>query len=322
MQIFFRNKHFFAAAAISLILLGCAPENNLSDIGAVQSQSIQRFDSFQSVTGNDQVLVAGTSAGVIVTSTDKGVSWKRQRLPAPASVIALSRCPDGTFAGLDFYHKVWIGDPSGQKWEARALPSKNNFLTIACDASNWIWMAGSHTTILSSADKGGNWKTVDLGEDAILTTLQFIDDKNAVITGEFGLFLTSVDGGASWQKQNKISNDFYPYAALFTDMQHGWVSGVAGVIMYTADGGKTWAAQVNRAATPVYALVKLGEEIYGLGGGQIVVQRNDEWVRFESGISANWIAGTAVNSAVLLAAGSAGALQLINMANPATPVHR
>jgi len=236
-------------------------------------------------------------------------------LPTPASIIALTQCPDGSFAGLDFYRKVWIGDASGQKWEPRDIKTANNVLALACDLGNRLWVVGSRTSILSSADKGANWEAIELGEDAILTTVQFIDAKRGVITGEFGILVMTADGGATWQQQAKIPGDFYPYSAVFTDSRHGWVSGLAGVILYTGDGGKTWTKQVNQTSAPMYALVKAGEDIYGLGaGGLMVTLRGNEWSRFNHGkaLPAYLAAGVAVDSQSLLVTGAAGALQVVN----------
>ena len=237
-------------------------------------------------------------------------------MPSPASIIALTQCPDGSFAGLDFYRKVWIGDASGQKWEARDIKTGNNVLALACDPGNRLWVVGSRTSVLSSVDKGASWQGTDFGDDAILTTVQFLDAKRGVITGEFGIVVTTTDSGATWQQQSKIPGEFYPYSAVFTDAQHGWVSGLAGVILYTGDGGKTWTKQVNQTGAPMYALVKVGEDIYGLGvGGVMVILRGNEWSRFNHGkaLPAYLAAGVAVDSQSLLVTGAAGALHVVNV---------
>src|SRR5437588_453263 len=285
--------------ALILAMTGCTQAPDLNVVQVERAKPVLRFDTFQSAASNGKVLVAGSAGGAIVTSADRGGTWTRHQLPSPASIIALTQCPDGSFAGLDFYRKVWIGDASAQKWEPRDIKTTNNVLALACDSGNRLWVVGSRTSILSSADKGATWEGIDLGEDAILTTVQFLDAKRGVVTGEFGMVVTTANGGATWQQQAKIPGEFYPYSTVFTDSEHGWVSGLAGVILHTGDGGRTWTKQVNQTGAAMYALVKVGEDIYGLGaGGLMVILRGNDWSRFNQGkeLPAYQAAGVAVDS--------------------------
>lgn len=287
------------------------------DLGAVQAErakAVLRTDTFQSASSNGKVLVAGTSSGALVRSADAGRSWHRQRFASPSSVIALAACPDGSFVGLDFYRKLWIGDAAGEQWSARPIEKQINPIAVTCAPDGRIWIAGSHTTLLSSADRGQTWRATDFGEDALLTTIQFIDDSHGVVTGEFGTVLTTADGGASWTTQSPIAGDFYPYATLFTDRLNGWASGLGGVIQHTSDGGKTWTRQDNHAGAPMYTLLRQGDELYGLGGGGLmVVRRGEAWERFDHGLTppAYLAAGAVLDARSILVAGSAGALHVV-----------
>lgn len=305
-----------AALVLGAGLAGCVPAPDLAPVQAERSKPVQRFDAFQSAASNGKWIAAGAAGGVVVVSGDAGATWVRHTLAQPSSVVAMTHCPDGSFAALDFYKKVWTAGADAATWTAQPIPTRSDLLSITCDPANRLWVVGAQTSILSSADKGASWKTQDLGEDAILTTAQFTDANHAVITGEFGTVLTSADAGASWQPQPLIPNEFYPYAAWFADAQTGWVSGLAGVILHTADGGKTWTPQTNPTAAPMYALVPLGAELYGLGaGGRMVMLRDQQWVAFEHGksIPAHLAAGAALDERSMLVAGAGGALSVINL---------
>ena len=298
----------------TLALGACMQRPDLRAVELEKAKAVLRSDTFQSASSNGKVVVAGTSSGALVRSADAGRSWSRQRFASPSSVIALTTCPDGSFVGLDFYRKVWLGDAGGQQWSPRPLPSKINPMAIACAPDGRLWIAGSHTTLLSSADRGQTWAATDFDEDALLTTVQFIDDQHAVVTGEFGTVLTTADAGKTWVRQAPIPGDFYPYATVFTDRSNGWSSGLGGVIWHTADGGKTWRAQDNRAAAPMYTLLRQGDELYGLGGGGLmVVKRGDAWERFDHGLvpPAYLAAGAVLDARSMLVAGSAGALHVV-----------
>lgn len=298
------------------MLTGCIPAPDWAGVQAERGKPVQRYDTFQTVANHGSRVVAGAAGGVILTSTDGGTRWARHVLAQPSSVLAVTACPDGSFAALDFYKKVWVLPAGGGEWAMRQVPTRTDLLALTCDPLNRLWAVGARTSILWSADKGGSWQARDLGDDAILTTVQFIDERRAVITGEFGAVLTSADGGASWQPQPKIQGDFYPYAALFTDASNGWVSGLAGAIKRTRDGGRTWTNQPNQSGVPMYALLRVADDLYGLGaGGRMVKLRGEQWQDFEHGqaIPAYLSAGTALDGRSMVVAGAAGALNVIHL---------
>lgn len=298
------------------LMTGCIPAPDLAGVQAERGKPVQRYDTFQSVASQGSRVVAGAAGGVILTSTDGGANWARHALAQPSSVLAVAACPDGSFAALDFYKKLWVLPAAGGQWAMRQVPTRADLLALTCDPHNRLWAVGARTSILWSADKGASWQTRDLGEDAILTTVQFVDERRAVITGEFGAVLTSADGGASWQPQPKIPGDFYPYAALFTDASNGWVSGLAGAIKRTRDGGRTWTTQANQSGVPMYALLRVADDLYGLGaGGRMVRLQGEQWQAFEHGqpIPAYLSAGVALDARSMLVAGAAGALSVIHL---------
>ena len=259
-------------------------------------------------------MVAGTSTGTLVSSIDGGAVWRRHQLPGAASIVSIATCPNGSFAALDFYRKVWLADAAAQSWTSRDIKTSDNVTAITCSAGNRLWVVGSRTRILSSADMGTTWTAQQAGEDAILTTVQFLDERHGHITGEFGIHLATRDGGATWVKQPKLPGDFYPYATVFKDQNHAWASGVAGVLLSTNDGGQTWVKQVNDAAVAIYGLAMLGDAVYGVGfGGQVVALHDEAWKRYEHGksIPAYLTAVAAHGGKALLVAGAAGALHVI-----------
>lgn len=266
-----------AATAALCGLAACTQVPDLSGIDAERKRPVHRYDITQALAANGEVIVAGTQSGAVLASADGGKSWQRQSLGS-ASLIGLAACPDGSFVAIDFYHKVWHADARGAGWKSVALDKPRTPLALTCDGRGRWWVAGSGATLAVSGDRGASWKVTDLGEDAQLTTLQFIDEKNAVATGEFGMVVTSSDGGTSWIKQGKIPNDFYPYAALFINRNEGWASGIAGQILHTIDSGRTWLKQDNAAQAPLYRLFLHQGRPYGVGAGGLVARlEGDTW---------------------------------------------
>lgn len=307
------------AALLVVLLLGCQDAPNLDAVRAEQSRPVHRYDTFQAVASNGKVIVAGTATGALAISADSGSTWKRQQLAGTASIIGLVACPDGRFVALDFYRKVWVADAPAQAWTARPIDTPDNVVALTCSPAGTLWVVGSRTRILHSTDMGATWGAQQAGEDAILTTVQFLDERHGHITGEFGLHLATQDAGVTWAKQAKLPGDFYPYATVFKDPGQAWTSGPAGVLLHTSDGGRTWAPQRNGAGVPIYGLAQLGDTVYGAGfGGQVVVLQEQDWVRYEHGktVPAYLTALVSHGGRSLVLAGAAGALHVITPAVP------
>ncbi len=256
-------------AVLAVVLGGCTQAPDLSAIQAERAKPVQRYDITQALAANGQVIVGATQTGAALVSADAGKSWTRTQLGG-ASLIGLAACPDDSFVGIDFYRKVWSADARGGNWKSVALDKPRTPLAVTCDVANRWWVAGTHATLAVSADRGASWKVTDLNEDTQITALQFIDDKQGVAVGEFGLVLKSTDGGASWTKQAAVAGEFYPYAVYFASAGEGWMSGIAGQILHTQDGGASWKAQDNPTRAALYRLFAHQGQPYGVGAaGQV-----------------------------------------------------
>lgn len=315
------------AAWMTVGVSACVQAPDLSAVQAERDKPVQRSDNFQAVASNGKQLVSAGGGGVLVTSADGGKTWVRAQLPSPSSVVAMAACPDGGFAALDFYRKVWIGDQNGLHWQPLAIDGDFNPIDIACDPNNRLWVVGSYSTVLVSEDRGKTWAAQPPGEDAILTAVQFVDADHGYIAGEFGTLLVTADAGASWTKQAGLPSEFYPYAMSFTDAKTGWVSGLAGSVLHTVDGGVSWTAQTNASAAPIYALLPANDALFGVGGGGQVLKLDGEaWVALEAAprFPADLAAAAALEPQSLLVAGGAGALSVVGIAakaaNVAAPV--
>lgn len=304
------------ALTACLLIAACTQAPDLRAVEAQRQQPIQRYDNFLAVASNTKTLASAGGAGVLVTSNDGGAKWLRQKLPSAASIVAMASCPDGTFAALDFYRKVWLGNADGSEWSAKPLEGDFSPIAIDCDAQNRLWVAGTFSTVLSSADHGASWTSQALGEDAILTAIRFVDEQHGFIAGEFGTLLVTEDGGASWNRREGLPAEFYPYSMVFADLTHGWVSGLAGSILQTTDGGQTWAQQENPAAAPLYALFMAGTEVLGVGDGGLVMSLQPTGWQVLSDtpkVPSFLAAGAALQPRTVLVAGAAGALKVVEL---------
>lgn len=274
------DKHTVPKAALAVMaaalpfLGGCLGQADDSAIVATRALPQQRYDIVQALAANGANVIAGTQSGALLSSTDGGATWARHVI-GPHSFLAVAACPDGSFFAADFYHHVVGITADGKPGKPLPLEKPETVLAATCDATGRWWVAGTFATVAMSADQGATWTVQDLGEDAHLTALQFIDGQNAVLTGEFGLFFTSADGGATWKRGTPVPNEFYPYAAHFATPAEGWLSGIAGQILHTADGGATWAREDSTVGAPVYRLFTHGTRLLGVGPTGVVERGAD-----------------------------------------------
>jgi photosystem II stability/assembly factor-like uncharacterized protein len=253
------------------MLSACTPSPDMSGIAGERQRAVHRYDIAQSVASNGKVVVVGTQDGAVLVSDDQGKRWQRTAL-GNSSLVDISTCGKDGFVAIDHYHKLWSADADGSNWKSVPLEMPRTPLAVTCDRQGGWWVAGVNAVIAGSKDQGKTWTTTDLGEDTQITAIHFLDDKNGIALGEFGLTVFTEDGGASWKKGAKIPGDFYPYAALFSNRNEGWVSGIAGQIMHTVDGGKSWSKQVNATQASLYRLFLHDGVPVGVGSGGVIAR--------------------------------------------------
>ncbi|MGQ0621155.1 MAG: WD40/YVTN/BNR-like repeat-containing protein [Panacagrimonas sp.] len=266
---------------------------------------------FQSIAYNGKTLVAVSNAGV-ARSADSGKSWARDVMPTGSSLIDVATCPDKTFAALDFYKGVWIGDADGQNWVRSAMPTDFTPMALTCSPKGEIWTVGTFSTLARSGDRGKTWTISQVGEDAILTAVQFVSDSEAIAVGEFGIVLVTVDGGATWNMLPRVPDEFYPFDAWFQSTQVGWLTGRGGRILSTHDGGATWCDEPNTARIPMYGFVPTSSSgLMAIGelGMVMTRQSNGTWTPLQSASYGGYLRGAVFlpSTSSLVVVGGSGA---------------
>lgn len=300
-----------ATASASLLLLtGCEAPLNLDAVRDVAEQSSQRTDFYQAMATNQSVIVVSGNEGVLLSSEDQGASWTRQASPADASFLAMSTCPDDTFVALTFDNTVWHSDAEAGQWTAHALPSQEQMLTIACAPDGGWWTAGSFTTIQYSSDQGQSWDETSLYEDAIINNLQFINDEQAIATGEYGMVIRTDDGGLNWDLAGSAPDEFYIHASHFKSADEGWIGGLNGFIYHTTDGGQSWQQTPAATNAPVFGFIAGDAALYALADNATILQfQGGSWHKISESDQPLYLrAGLFLPDQRLLVAGGRGLL--------------
>jgi len=301
-----------SAIVLGVILTGCEAPLDLAGVKAQLSQPTQRADLFQAaVRYQDTVVVVG-GIGTIVQSFNGGISWQRTTLPGKPFLVDVTVCPDGRFYAIDKTDGVWSIQPDGQ-WLRQALPDMTEPQAMTCDEANVLWVIGGFSTILHSNDDGASWGSWSLDEDIYLTTIQFVDGQNGVVSGEFGTVLLTNDGGVSWNRANDLPGSFYSQSAYFISPLEGWVVGLSGTIWKTDDGGQSWQLMSSGINTPLYGITGYGNTLVAVGDNStILYQRvgDESWTPLnEAAMSRTYLRGVAgLGNGRFVVAGGAGSL--------------
>ncbi len=316
------EKHArYLSVMLMICLIGCEAPLVLDRVNSQNAKPTQRADLLQAAAALQHTLVAVGSGGAVITSTDRGENWERQVLDGKPFLMALTTCPDESFVALDYAKMLWFSDAEGKAWHSQPIETIETVQTLSCDPRGNLWVVGSFSSILHSTDRGVTWTESSLDEDLHFTSIQFIDDDTAFLTGEFGVVAKSIDGGQTWEQLQPLPDDFYPQDAFFADQHVGWVVGLAGTIMITTDGGASWQLQDSGTSAPLYSITKNGSKLYVVGGNGTVLQslvnsRNpgkNSWsaVDHQAPIRFYLRGAVPVGDTHLLVAGGAGALFVI-----------
>ena len=288
----------------------------MDGVEQARKQPIHRTDRYQAVARHGSNVVVVGNQGVIVYSSDNGASWQRTELPKWPALIDVAACPNGNFVALPFAPLVFVSTDNGAAWSPRPIPTTESPQALTCAPDNKIWVVGAFTNRWASADAGESWVETTNDEDALLTTVQFFDANNGVITGEFGTVMITTDGGENWETMAPLVDEFYPQSAYFESPQKGWIAGLGGVILHTTDGGHSWTSQDTETVVPLYGLEQVGDTMYAVGGAGTVLQyHGEQWRLFDHGkpIRLYIRAIRALDDARAIVAGVGGALHIIDV---------
>ncbi len=313
-----RKTSLIALIGLLALVSGCEAKLDLSGVEASTAQSQTRYDHYQAAARSSEAVVVIGNRGVILISNDTGENWRRHALPGSSPVsfptlVDVDVCPDNRFVVLDADRKLWISDANGENWISKPIPTEEEVLDLTCDQSGALWVAGSFTLIMDSHDLGDTWTDKSIAEDAMFSRIQFVDQHNGIVTGEFGTVYITNDGGKSWEANNSIPNEFYPMASHFISPDVGWVGGLQGIIFHTEDGGKNWRRQQTGTVAPIYNICVVNGEAYAVGEqGTILTLSGDVWKPVDAKLGFGYLrALLPMKDGNLLIAGGGGLVKLL-----------
>lgn len=192
-----------------------------------------------SVARAGQRLVAVGERGFIIVSDDNGASWSQVDSPVSVTLVKVRFIDDVEGWAVGHAGVVLHTRDGGLSWSkqldgVQAAEIELQETRLATEGSEDVEKAQER---LAQAQQ-----LVDDGPDKPLLDLLFLDAKNGLVVGAYGLAFVTHDGGFSWQSiRSRIDNPnglhLYSIERVGKDL---FIAGEQGTLLRSSDEGKTF----------------------------------------------------------------------------------
>jgi photosystem II stability/assembly factor-like uncharacterized protein len=190
----------------------------------------------QFVTAQTIFAVGGdgeAGSGVVIKSTDGGVTWSKKHIPG---TFFLDRCSfvdesHGYAVGASFTGggAIFVTTDGGSTWTlGQSAPAI--VTSVAALGPSKALAVGSGGMAYATADGGATWSTATISPGTDLLDLAFRDANNGIAVGDPGTVLTTADGGATWSTETISGGGFLAGVAIAPGGGSTFIAGPGGVV--------------------------------------------------------------------------------------------
>lgn len=182
----------------------------------------------------------GAASGKIYRTGNGGTSWVPVSVQTPETITGFYLFAPSVLyiTGTNGY--IARSFDSGVTWDAAGIQTNTN--ENLRDITYFDYQVGfaiGDNGQISWTNGGSIWENLPKLTSEELNALSKLDSNSAVIVGDAGVILKSVDKAKTWKKIN------VPYtenlnSVDFWDKNLGFISGDNGLILQTKDGGESW----------------------------------------------------------------------------------
>lgn len=290
------------------------PEPKISIIG-------DRFFDVKALTP-ERALVVGYR-GKILETNDGGKTWGIVPSPTDRALYNIRFADDkhGWICGQA--GQMLNTTDGGKTWTEQKTGTDKYLFAVYAVSPTHVYAIGDESTLIETTDGGATWSTRKIAQsqqgvtddialamkDPVFYDIEFTDDQNGWIVGEFGTIQHTADGGKTWktQQESLLGEEVVDVLDLptffgvhFVNAQEGIASGLEGRIARTHDGGNKWAFdsidEKYPLDDPLYApfLFPDGKGwVIGAGGEVVSIKPGDaQWARAPLGMRLfTWLRG-------------------------------
>ncbi len=208
-------------------------------------------------------------------STDGGVTWKELITPIDENILEAEKIADAIII-QSFSREFYKSTDGGLNWNS--LYTGSPIISFDTFNENTIVAINEDGDLIKSTDSGTNWATVATINENFNGYINFIDDSVGFIT-RFDGYISTIDGGLSWNNVIVDIENIYIYSFNFITSQIGFFSSNKGYFK-TNDGGQTWIPLPLNAAWS-RNLISVDEQVWYIASGRTIYITTDSGVTWE-----------------------------------------
>ena len=217
---------------------------------------------FSVATLDDGRAVAAGEGGVVVTSADRGWTWRQCRTRTRETLRAVRLLPSGLVWATGERSVVRSGD-GGRHWTASRLPVPGPCGALAVADRRLVFAGGAGGALCRSANGGRTWRRLGYGPRSAWSDA-LVAGGEVWTAGAGGALLRSDAAGASRILQTVA--DGADLSGVARAGARGWVVGGDGAVATSVDGGSTWATLPAPAAADLTAVAAPTSQTVVLAG--------------------------------------------------------
>lgn len=174
-------------------------------------------------------------------TTDGGATWKKGG--GAAGTIYDAEMANATTAFATGGNLVIKTTDGGATWKSTSLPVNGNLVQIDVVNPQTVFVVGAQGSVFRTTNGGGKWAQVRSDSDKYYTGVSFVSESEGWVTGNAPpTILHTTDAGAHWESQ-PVPGEADPARIRIVDAQHGWAVGTLRTILRTDNAGQTWSIQ-------------------------------------------------------------------------------
>ncbi|MEN9772148.1 MAG: hypothetical protein RJA58_791 [Pseudomonadota bacterium] len=265
------------------------------------------------------LFVAGLLAGIGTANAQSAQTPMIRPIQIDrASFAAFARVADTVIAVGERGVIARRTESTGQ-WFTQRLPTNRNFTAVAAHPEGLVVAVGHSGMIFVSSDAGATWtavasqviEAVNPRKEALLA-VAIDSDRRILVTGAFGIMLTSTNLGKTWQRLKPFGDDFewHLYSITQDALTRGWwIAAEAGTLADSADGF-VWRELPSPYKGSFFGglVTQMGARIAFGMRGQIFrqSQRQGQWQNLPVTTTAAWMAGRVLKDGRVVLLGDQG----------------
>ncbi len=167
---------------------------------------------------------------LVLATTDGGVTWQRQTVPARTELIHLDFVGDKRGWIVGDKGTILYTEDGGTSWSRQRVDTSATLYHVDFLDEDRGWVVGERGTVMRTLDGGQVWLPVLLTvARGTLLSVGFVNEDDGWVVGRGGVILRSGDGGRTWvQQESGTKQHLY---ALAMNKKRGVAVGSNGLVL-------------------------------------------------------------------------------------------